>query len=173
MQIDMPCTSDGNITSNKEYHEIVANVKVPAKQTVRLQLKMNGDLPLCFSSTHASKSTDTDYKTTPHPVQICIDNITISEGANSVVSMSKTDTYQLDLDILDTDTVKYCTNSYLSDWTHTDTATECSRFNPDVATVDENGLITANEVGETCLIATISHSDGSVERKQCIVRVTE
>ncbi len=158
-----------SLVYNKEFYEIYASVNVPASKTVRLQLKLNGDLPLCqIPDTH------TGYEQIPHPVVYAIDNVAISSGSPTVISMKKGGTYQLQLDTMENDTVEYYTNSYLAKYTHSDKATSCTRFDTVVANVDKSsGLITAETQGETALIAVITHEDGTVERKQCIIKVEE
>lgn len=172
--VSFPCYTNGDLLYNKEYHEMITSVEIPAGKTMNLQLRMNGELPLCYSSAHAAKTeyTGTDYTTAPHPVNLLIDNIAISTGDNPVINVRKGETYPLSLDTLESDTVTYQTNSYLSQWTHKDKDTTCP-YNPDVATVDDAGVITANEAGNTALVAVITHEDGTIERKQCIVQVTE
>ncbi len=87
--------------------------------------------------------------------------------------MKTGETHQLKVDTMENDTVEYQTNSYLAQYTHSDKETSCTRFNNTVATVDDSGLITANATGKTACIVTITHEDGTIERKQCIVEVKE
>ncbi len=155
---------------NKAFYEISATVDVPAGKTLRLQLKLAGDLPTtCLSSEHSNVS---------HPVECSIDNVSISSGSPFAITVKKGETYQLNLDTVSTDTVKYYTNCYLTKYTHDNSnrgskVCTCNYFDTIVASVDEKGLITASEVGETALIAVITHADGTVDRKQCIVKVTK
>jgi len=153
---------------NKEYYEISGTVDVPAGKQIRLQLKLDGDLPLCqIPAEHTGAESE------PHPVLYTIDNIAISSGSPTVISMKKGETYQLQLGTV-TDTIEYYTNSYLAQYTHNDKETTCTRFDTVVANVDKtSGLITAETQGETALIAVITHEDGTVERKQCIIKVEE
>ncbi len=157
---------------NKSFHEILTTVEVPANETVRLQVKLDGDLPtICPASgeNHAGVS---------HPVECSLDNVAISGGDKNTISMKSGETYQLNLDTVDTDTVKYFTNSYLAKYTHDNSKRSgrvctCNYYDTIVADVNESGLITASTVGETALIAEITHQDGTVERKQCIIKVEE
>ncbi len=157
---------------NMMYNEISASVKVAAGKTVRLRLKLDGDLPACISG-------NSSHEGVAHPVECRIDNIVISSGAEATLSMKVGDTYQLSLDTLSTDTVSYYTNCYLTKHTHdgytsTDTSRQCQKdhgFDQLTATVDENGLVTAGKAGDTTLIAVITHADGTVDRKQCFVHV--
>ncbi|MCH5265864.1 MAG: Ig-like domain-containing protein [Lachnospiraceae bacterium] len=154
-------------TGNLEYYGISCTVKVPAEKAVRLRLMLDGDLPNCLNPDH------TGYTDTPHPCIYMIENVAISSGEIPDISVQKGSDYQLELDTLPTDKVKYYTNCYLAQITHSDEATDCPNFDTIPATVDESGKITALAVGETTLIAEITHEGGEVERRQCIVKVTE
>lgn len=167
--IKVPYRCFTSVSKNKEYLEVIQTVTVPAGKIVRLQLKLDGDLPLCQVPTRHTGA-EQEY----HPVGYSIDNIAISSGSTNTITVKKGETYQLQLDTLADETVEYQTNSYLAHYTHSDQDTECSRFDTIVASVDGNGLITASEVGETALIAVIKNADGEVvRRKQCIVKVEE
>jgi len=165
IKIPYPCAYG---SFNKEYFEISETVNVPAGEKIRLQLKLDGELPKCqIPSQHIGAESE------PHPVVYSVDNIAISSGSPTVISMKKGETYQLQLGTV-TDTIEYYTNSYLAQYTHNDNETTCTRFNSVVANVDKtSGLITAETQGETALIAVITHEDGTVERKQCIIKVEE
>lgn len=159
-----------NTLYQREFHEISVAVDVEAGETVNLRLMLNGELPAeCVDSSHANVT---------HPVECSIDNIAISTGNSpAILSIKKDETYQLSLDTISTDTVEYFTNSQIIKYTHDNTgrsgSATCDCNLTTVASVDENGLITASEVGETALIAVIKHANGEVERKQCIVKVEE
>ena len=157
-------------STNPEYYEITSSIVIPANQTIRLRLMLNGDLPTCLSPDHTAENAA--YATTPHPCTFNIDNIAISSGNLPVLSMKAGETQSLDLHTLEGDTVKYYTNSYLAKYTHGESET-CHRFDTTVATVDDKGVVTANTAGETACIAEITHANGEVERKQCIIRVEE
>ncbi len=155
---------------HKEFYEISGTTDVPAGKTVRVQLKLEGDLPKC-----QAPDSHTGAKNEPHPIIYDVDNIAISSGTPVAIFMKKGETYQLQLGTV-TDTIDYYTNSYLAQYTHNDNdgdGSSCTRFNTIVASVDEKGLITAETQGETALIAVITHEDGTVERKQCIIKVQE
>ncbi|MCH5266257.1 MAG: hypothetical protein J1F02_10190, partial [Lachnospiraceae bacterium] len=136
---------------------------------IRLQLKLDGSLPLCYSEFHSQSKTE--YSTTPHPVSFIIDNVSIVSGNNPVISLSSGSSQTLELDTFEGDTVEYSTYAYLAQYTHNGQPSECTRFNTIPASVDNTGLITANTPGQTTLIAKITHQGGNVERKQCIVQV--
>ena len=76
VEASMPCYSGTTYIYKKEHHEMIASVKVPAGETVYLRLNMDGNLPGCYSTNHMALSEE--YETTPHPVWLCIDNVTIS-----------------------------------------------------------------------------------------------
>ncbi|MCH5253058.1 MAG: Ig-like domain-containing protein [Lachnospiraceae bacterium] len=160
IEIPFRCSrySDGNM----EYYNISCSVKIPVEKAVRLRLMLDGDLPECYSSEHSG---------IPHPVSYKIDNVAISSGDAPTVSVKAGSDYQLNLDTLESDTVKYYTNCYVAQYTHKDYETDCTRFDTIPATVDETGKITALAPGDTTLIAEITHEDGSISRKQCIVHV--
>lgn len=166
------CSSDPDLF-NGMFDEISASVKIDAGKTVRLRLKLDGDLPACISGNSL-------HEGVAHPVECRIDNIAISSGAEATLSMKTGDTYQLNLDTLDTDRVSYYTNCYLTKYTHDENKPNivgyesCQKdhgFGQLTATVDENGLVTAGKAGDTTLIAVITHGDGTVDRKQCFVHV--
>ena len=166
--IKVPYRCNQMVSKNKEFWEMIQTVTVPAGQSIQLRLKLDGDLPLC-----QVPSRHTGYDNIPHPVAYSIDNVAISSGSTNTITLKKEETYQLQLDTLETDTVEYYTNSYRANYTHSDMDTTCTRFDAITASVDETGLITASTPGETALIAVITHQDGTIERKQCIVQVTE
>lgn len=153
---------------NPEYNSITTSINIPAEETLSLRLILDGDLPTCLSPDHQAENAS--YATTPHPVTFTIDNIAISSGKLPTLTLNAGETHQLELDTVEGDTVKYYTNSYLAQYTH-GTSETCTRFDTTVATVDETGKITANSAGETALIAEITHTNGEVERRQCIVHV--
>lgn len=166
---------DSNLeTIHRGYHEIICEVKVPANQKInlRLKLKEGEELPGCIKD-------GCSYANVGHPFKLTIDNIAISSGTTSTLNMSVGDEVSLSLDTLEDDSVVYYTNSCLAKETHDgsggtgDIKCECHNFDTVVASVDENGKITAETAGDTALIAVITHKDGSIERKQCIVHVTE
>ena len=166
IQIPYRCYSSNSVY-NREFYNISTTVTVPAGKTVRIQLKLNGDLPLCQApDSHANAAEE------PHPIVYTIDNVCISDGNRSTIELKAGETYQLKLDALETDEVTYYTNSYMSQVSHSDKETTCTHFATTIADVDENGKITANEAGETALIVEIKRGD-EVIRKQCIVKVTE
>ena len=168
IQIPYRCYS-GNAVYNREFYNISTTVTVPAGKTVRIQLKLNGDLPLCqVPDSHKNGAAAEE----PHPVIYAVDNVCISDGNPSTIELKAGESYQLKLDALETDEVTYYTNSYMSQVSHSDKATECTHFATTIADVDETGKITANEAGETALIVEIKRGD-EVIRKQCIVKVTE
>lgn len=156
---------------NKEFYEIFSTVNVPAGKTIRLQLKLNGALPTCqIPDSH------TNAENEPHPIVYTIDNIAISSGVPTTISIKKGDTYQLALDTLSTDTVEYYTNCELAQYTHDDdddSELTCTRFDTIIANVNADGLISAITPGDTTLIAVITHEDGTIDRKQCIIHVEE
>ncbi len=171
--IKIPFRDNRYATSNKEYYDISGSVTVPAGKTVRLRLMLDGDLPGCISPDHMAQKEG--YDTMPHPCSFTVDNVAISTGDVPDISIKAGETYDLNLDTLETDTVKYSTNCYLSQFTYRegkDTGTG-SRFESIPATVDATGKITASSPGDTTLIAEITHQDGSITRKQCVVHVTE
>lgn len=159
-------------TYNRAFYEVLTTVEVPANDVLRLQLKLADDLPtICpaSSESHVGES---------HPVECSIDNVAISKGDNNTISVKSGEIYQINLDTVPSDEVAYFTNCYLAKYTHDNDnrsgrACTCNYFDTIVAYVDESGMITANAPGETGLIAVITHEDGTVERKLCIVRVTE
>lgn len=155
-------------TYNKEFYEISHSINIPAGKTVRLQLKLGGELPTCqIPDSH------TDAENEPHPVVYSVDNISISSGTPVSISIKKDETYQLQLNTLPTDNVQYYTNSYLAQYTHNDKESDCTRFDTVIANVNDDGLISALAPGDTTLIAVITHDDGTIERKQCLVHVEE
>ena len=164
---EIPFRCSRYIDGNAEYYDISCTVKVPAEKEVRLRLMLDGDLPNCPNPAH------TGYTDTPHPCSYMIENVAIFSGEIPDISVQKGSDYQLELDTLPMDTVKYYTNCYLAQITHSDYETTCPNFDTIPATVDESGKITALAVGETALIAEITHEGGEVERRQCIVKVTE
>ncbi len=169
-EIKLPYRCNMSIPAvNKNYHEISGTVKVPAGKKVRLRLKLAGDLPtICLKN-------DATHANVVHPVECRIDNIAISSGAVTTLSLKNGGTYQINLDKTSGDKVRYYTNCDLAKVTHDiDTQeTPCSThwFSTPVVEVDENGLVTAKKAGDTTLIAVITHADGSVERKQCFIHV--
>lgn len=155
---------------NRGFREVLTTVEVEAGKSACIRLKMAGDLPDCIKN-------NANHAGIKHPVECCIDNIAISTGAVNEISMTVGDTKQLNIDTLSSDTVEYFTNSYLAKYTHdhdlrSNKACTCHLFDTSVASVDEDGKITAETAGDTSLIAVITHKDGSIERKQCIVHVT-
>lgn len=170
MELSFPCLTGGY---NREFREVFANVKVPAGKSVCLQIKMAGDLPMCQNvSGHSSGA----YENTKHPIEIVLDNVALSSnGDRATITMKKGEKQTLQLDKLEGDNIEYYTNCYLAKFTHEskDNTNNCPNFGEEtlVATVDENGEITALNAGETILIAVITHGDGTIERKQCIVCV--
>ncbi|MCM1245777.1 MAG: Ig-like domain-containing protein [Roseburia sp.] len=153
---------------NREFYNISTTINVPTGKTIRLQLKLDGDLPLCQSSDRHN-----DAANEPHPVVYTIDNVALSSGTPSVINLKPDETYQLELDTLASDTVEYYTNCYMSQVSHSDKDTECPNFTTIPANVDSDGLVTAYETGSTALIAEITHEDGTIERKQCLIHVNE
>lgn len=174
-QKQIPFICNTSLTNNIEYHEILQTVTVQPGKTVRLQLKLDGELPHCYDSTaHKSEAEiNGDAVNKPHPIVYNVDNVAISSNVNNTITMKKGSTYQLQLDTMDTDTVRYYTNVQSAQYTHNKRETTCTRYETIIAGVDTNGLITAYESGETALFAEITHQDGTVERKQCIVKVEE
>lgn len=166
--IRIPFRCNRLTANNLEYYEMISTITVPAGKTINVRLMLDGDLPTCVSPDHAAKN-DT-YQNTPHPVTFTIDNIAISSGKLPTLTLNAGENHQLELDTVEGDTVKYYTNSYLAQYTH-GTSDTCTRFDTTVATVDDTGKITANSAGETALIAEITHTNGEVERRQCIVHV--
>lgn len=158
----------GNAVYNREFYNISTTVTVPANKTVRIQLKLNGDLPLC-----QSPDSHTDADNEPHPITYTIDNVCVSTGDPSTINIKTGDSYQLQLDTLPTDTVEYYTNCYMSQVSHSDKDTTCPNFTTIPATVDFNGLITTSTPGDTALIAVITSEDGTVKRKQCLIHVED
>lgn len=160
---------------NLEFHEMFCEVQVPAGETLQLRLKLNGELPSCLTP---SWHFDGEGKDLPHPVVITLDNVAISSGKKTTINMTTEEgknTQKFNLEVNDGDTVTYYTNCSLAKDTHEDETTTCKNLGEDtlVATVDKNGMITALHAGETVLVAKITRGDGSVEYKQCIVKVKE
>lgn len=156
-------------SANKEFYEMISTVEVPAGKTLCLRLKLNGELPSCCDDYHDESEGAND----PHPVYITVDNVAISSGNQNTLTLSKGDTFDLDVKTMSGDTVKYYTNCGIAKATHEQTATSCPNFGEEtiIAEVDETGKVTAKNAGETILIAEITHTDGTVDRKQCIVHV--
>ena len=158
-------------SGNMEYYDITGSVKIPAGKTVRLRLMLDGDLPQCLSPEHAAKGEG--YDKMPHPCSFMIDNVAISTGEMNTITIKTGEDYQLNLDTLATDTVFYYTNCLAAQLTHSDYETDCTRFDVIPATVDDKGKITTKAPGDTVLMVEITHQDGSITRKQCLVHVEE
>lgn len=169
IQIPYRCNATST-ANNREFYNISTTVTVPADKTVRIQLKLNGDLPTCQSP---SNHTDTGAESAPHPIVYTIDNVCVSNGNPSTINLKTNDTYELQLDTLSTDTVEYYTNCYMSQVSHTDKTITCPNFTTLPATVDENGVITASAPGDTALIAVITSADKTIKRKQCLIHVED
>lgn len=167
IQIPYRCYTSSSAT-NREFYNISTSITVPAGKTVRIQLKLNGNLPLC-----QSPDSHTDAADEPHPIVYTIDNVCVSGGDPSTINIKTGDSYQLQLDTLPTDTVEYYTNCYMSQVSHSDKETTCPNFTTIPATVDSNGLITTSTPGDTALIAVITSADGTVKRKQCLIHVED
>ena len=166
IKIPFPCAF---YQTNPEFYEIQGSVNVPAGKKMKVQLKLDGELPKCLiPDDHASGAA----KDEPHPVVYDVDNISISTGENNV-SLNTTDnsTYQIELNTAPTDEITYYTKSSLAKATHEKEATTCTRLTH-VAEVSEDGLITAKSAGVTAVIVEIKHSDGSIERRQYMVTVS-
>ena len=174
-QKQIPFICNPSSSNYLEYHEILQTVTVQPGKTVRLRLKLDGELPHCYDSEwHRSEAeVNGDAVNKPHPIVYTVDNVAVSSNANNTITMKKGSTYQLQLDTMDTDTVRYYTNVQSAQYTHNKRASTCTNYETIMAGVDANGLITAYEPGETALFAEITHQDGTVERKQCIVKVEE
>ncbi len=158
-------------SGNMEYYDVTGSVKIPAGKTVRLRLMLDGDLPQCLSPEHAAKGEG--YDKMPHPCSFMIDNVAISTGEMNTITIKTGEDYQLNLDTLATDTVFYYTNCLAAQLTHSDYETDCTRFDVIPATVDDKGKITTKAPGDTVLMVEITHQDGSITRKQCLVHVEE
>lgn len=151
---------------NPEFYEIQSTLNVPAKKKMKVQLKLDGELPICLiPEDHRNAENE------PHPVMYTVDNISISTGENKI-TLNTTDnkTHQLKLNTAPTDKITYYTKSSLAKTTHENEPTSCTNLTH-VAEVSESGLITAHSAGVTALIAEIKHSDGSTEQKQFIIQV--
>ena len=173
--IKLPYYCNTSSSTNKEYYEFFQKVVVPAGKKVYLRLAMNGELPDCQAGKTEADELCHGQK---HPVVISIDNVAISSGKKTQqkeITLTKGDTLSLSVDKIEGDKVSFYTNCSLAKYTH-DSKTpnaSCTHLGEDtiVATVDESGTITATNAGETILIVEITHADGSVEHKQCIVHV--
>lgn len=157
----------GAALANREYHEISYTVAIPANTTMNIRLVLNGKLPACLDNTTKGHES-IEY----HSCSFCIDNILITSGPTPTITLSNGATQQLELDTTlgEGDTVSYYTNSQKISQTHTAVATTCDRIQT-VAEIDENGLITAKNVGETTLFADITYADGTTDRKVYLVKV--
>lgn len=163
IEIPFPCAF---YNTNPEFYEIQNTLNVPAGKKIKVQLKLDGELPKCLIPDDHSNA-----ENEPHPVMYTVDNISISTGENQI-SLNTTDnnTYQLQLNTAPTDQVTYYTKSSLAKTTHEKESTSCTNLTH-VAEVSDSGLVTACSTGITALIAEITHSDGSTEQKQFIVQV--
>ncbi len=163
IKVPFPCAF---YNINPEFYEIQSTLNVPAKKKMKVQLKLEGDLPKCLIPEDHSNA-----ENEPHPVMYTVDNISISTGENKI-SLNTTDhnTHQLKLNTAPTDKITYYTKSSLAKTTHENEPTSCTNLTH-VAEVSESGLITAHSAGVTALIAEIKHSDGSTEQKQFIIQV--
>lgn len=154
----------GTATNNREYHEISCTVSIPANATTNIRLVLNGALPTCISST----AHNFDH----HACTYLIDNILITSGPTETITLSKDGTKQLELskNLNTGDTISYYTNSQKAYQAHTAAETTCTRIQT-IADVDNTGLITAKNTGETILVAKITYADGAVERKVYNIKV--
>lgn len=156
--------------TNKEFYEVFSSVKIPANKTLYFKIMMNGEYPEC-----TAPDSHTEGAGLKHAVDISVDNIAISSGNQNKISINKDGSYDLNLSTVTGDKVEYYTNCYMSRYTHMGTKenANCSNFGEEtiIAEVDETGKVTAKNAGETILIAEITHEDGTVDRKQCIVHV--
>ncbi len=165
IRIPYPC---GTNIYDSEFYEIASTINIAPGKKIRLQLKLDGDLPTC-----QSPDNHTGFDDIFHPIVYTIDNISISTGNSSVITIKKGETYQTQLNTVSSDQIEYYTNCDLAKYTHKENKNECTRFNETIASVDENGLVSANIQGDTTLIAIITHEDNTVERKQCTIHVIE
>lgn len=163
IQIPFPCAF---YNTNPEFYEIQSNLTIPAGKKMKIQLKLDGELPKCqIPDDHQNAENE------PHPVMYTVDNISISTGENKItLNTTDNNTYQLQLNTAPTDEITYHTKASLAKNTHEKKSTTCTNLTH-VAEVSESGLITAHSAGDTTLIAEIKHSDGTSEQKQFMIHV--
>ena len=186
--LTLRCYAD-NVAYYVDFQEFIATVTVPAGGSKILKL-MAESLPNCFSNKH--KSDKPGVESIPHPVQVCIDNISIvkrdmtnsRQDSTPVINLKVGDKYPINVTKASGDAVAYTTNDFLSYLTHTHlgvTATSqpeqliCPIDGeiPRIADVDyETGMLTALGAGQTMVTAAIT-SGGDTTYKQCIINVTE
>ena len=141
-----------------------------------LRLMLDGDLPQCVSPDH--KATNEAYGTMPHPVSFTIDNVAIAKGDTYEYKMKPGETGQLTVSAAGADTVVYDSSSYIGQYTYREGKAEEDVEGPVYDTlpaeVDANtGEVSAVSEGKTTVIAKITRSDGTAERKLCIVNVAK
>ena len=167
-----------------DFQEFIVTVKVPAGGSKTLKL-MAESLPTCLSDSH--KSSTPEAANAPHPVQVCIDNISIVKrdtDSTPVINLKVGDKYPINITKGANDAVAYTTNDFLSYLTHTHlgmtAATQGPQLTcpiegeiPRIADVDyETGIITALGAGQTMVTAAIT-SGGDTTYKQCIIKVSD
>ncbi|MCH5266255.1 MAG: Ig-like domain-containing protein [Lachnospiraceae bacterium] len=184
--LTMRCCQPTRAAQYADMQEFIISVKVPASSSKTLKL-MAESLPFCFSESH--KSSTPEAENAPHPVQVCIDNISITSRTTDevpVINLKVGDSYPLNLSTTQEGTVAYTTNDFLSYMTHShfgiadrvsdaphDVCQTTGKTFPRIADVDyETGMITALGAGQTMVTAAITN-DGSTTYKQCILNVTE
>lgn len=163
--INIPLRCGSTKNNNKEFHEISYTVSIPAGSTVNICLMLNGALPTCLN-------TSTPHEVDHHACTYLIDNVLITSGPTETITLSKDATKQLELSkkLAEGDSISYYTNSQKIYQTHTATETTCDRIQT-IADVDDTGLITAKNTGETILVAKITYADGTIERKVYNIKV--